>query len=72
MASDNPKHKSRERFCWNCGDSMGVIEDRFHGHNDTCGKRECDREAQNQIASERAEAHEQLDRDFDGPVPGGA
>ena len=48
--------KAKERFCWNCGASMGVIENRY------CT--ECDREARYQAEAERAEAHEQLDRDM--------
>lgn len=31
---------------------------------DTCGATECDREARYQAEAERAEAHEQLDRDM--------
>lgn len=54
----------KERFCWNCGASMGVIENRYYDSRDTCGATECDREARYQAESERAEAHEQLDRDM--------
>ena len=35
--------KSRERHCWNCGASMGVIEDKFYDSRDVCGKSECNR-----------------------------
>lgn len=56
--------KPKERFCWNCGDSMGVIEDKYYDRSDTCGKRECEREARDQARAERDEAHEKLDRDM--------
>lgn len=56
--------KAKERFCWNCGASMGVIENRYYDSGDTCGATECDREARYQAEAERAEAHEQLDRDM--------
>lgn len=56
--------KAKERFCWNCGASMGVIENRYYDSRDTCGATECDREARYQAEAERAEAHEQLDRDM--------
>lgn len=55
--------KSRERFCWYCGDSLGVVEGRHYEHTDTCGKRECERAAGDAARAERDEAHEQLDRD---------
>lgn len=60
--SDKPKPKSRERFCWYCGDSMGMVEDRNYDRMDTCGRSECEREAGNSRAAERDEAHENLDR----------
>jgi len=52
----------KERFCFNCGESLGVLgwSDRY----DTCGKRECDREARYAMQADREEAHEQLDRDL--------
>lgn len=59
-----PKRKSRERHCWFCGESMGVIEDRYYERGDTCGKPECEREARYQAQAARDEAHEQLDRDM--------
>lgn len=59
-----PQRKGRERFCWNCGDSMGFVEDRYHERTDVCGKRECNRAASDAAAQERDEAHEQLDRDL--------
>lgn len=56
--------KAKERFCWNCGASVGVIENRYYDSRDTCGATECNREAQHQAEAERAEAHERLDRDM--------
>lgn len=50
------------RHCFNCGAEIGVYAD--FDRLDTCGKRECDREARNAHAEEREEAHEQLDRDM--------
>ena len=55
--------KAKERFCWVCGASMGVIENKHFDHRDTCGKQECERETRYTDNMERAEAHEQLDRD---------
>jgi hypothetical protein len=52
------------RHCWNCGDEMGVIEDRYYDRMDTCGKRECERAARYARESERAEAHRSVDEDF--------
>jgi len=43
---------------------MGLIEDRYYDRGDTCGKMECAREARYAAETERAEAHEQLDRDM--------
>jgi anaerobic ribonucleoside-triphosphate reductase len=50
------------RRCWNCGADMGFIENRYYDRRDTCGSRECEREARNQDQAERDEAHERLDR----------
>lgn len=52
------------RHCWNCGAEIGYIDDRFYDKGDTCESIECNREARNQDAAERAEAHDQLDRDM--------
>lgn len=54
----------KERHCFNCGASMGFIENKYYDRRDTCGKRECEREARNEAYAEREEAHEQLDRDM--------
>ena len=53
-----------ERFCWNCGESMGLVASKFYDSRDTCGKAECEREARYAAEAERSEAHEQLDRDM--------
>jgi len=49
------------QHCFNCGAELGVYAD--HDPMDDCGKRECVRAAQDCYAQERADAHEQLDRD---------
>lgn len=59
----NDLPKGKERFCWVCGESMGFVENRYYDRRDTCGARECNREARDAEAVERREAHEQLDRD---------
>ena len=52
--------QAKERFCFNCGASMGVYAD--YDRLDDCGSPECQREAQNALRAEREEAHEELDR----------
>ena len=63
----DPKY-AQERFCWNCGASLGFIARMNYDRTDVCGKQECGREQRNMFAAEREEAHEQLDRDmgYDG------
>lgn len=58
------KPKARMRHCFYCGDEMGVIEDKFYESHDTCGKRECDRAAQDHQGMDREEAHRRLDEDM--------
>jgi hypothetical protein len=53
--------KAKMRHCFFCGAQLGIWD--YHDFYDTCGKPECDREARDAQISERAEAHEQLDRD---------
>lgn len=60
----NIRPKSKERFCAYCGDSLGVIENRYYDRGDHCGKRECSRAMREDAEAERAEAHEKLDRDM--------
>jgi hypothetical protein len=51
---------ARERFCYYCGDSMGVYAD--YDRYDTCGQPKCDREVRDAIMEEREEAHRELDQ----------
>lgn len=55
---------AKERFCWNCGASLGVLPRWQWEHGDTCGDAACEREARDAQRAERDEAHEQLDRDM--------
>ena len=57
------KPKSRERHCWYCGASMGIIEDRHYQHGDTCGAARCEREAREAERYDRDDAHAALDAD---------
>jgi hypothetical protein len=57
------KSTAKMRHCWYCGDELGFIEAKYYDRGDTCGKLECNRAASDQDREERAEAHEQLDRD---------
>jgi hypothetical protein len=52
--------EAKERFCFNCGDSMGFYAD--YDSLDDCGKQECARAAREVMQAEREEAHEELDR----------
>lgn len=52
---------AKERFCFNCGASMGVYAD--YDRMDDCGRRECVQAYRDVAAEEREQAHEQLDRD---------
>jgi hypothetical protein len=45
---------------------MGFIENRFYDRIDTCGSRECEREARHAFEEERDAAHEAIDAQFDG------
>jgi hypothetical protein len=53
--------EAKERFCFNCGASMGCYAD--YDPLDDCGSAECTREVREIHQAEREEAHEQLDRD---------
>lgn len=55
---------ARERHCPNCGASLGIVEDRHHDRDDTCGKRECDRAMREAHEEAREERHREVDRDF--------
>lgn len=52
---------AKMRHCWFCGEEIGVCEDRDHDRRDTCGKRECQREANEDERGERDDAHRELD-----------
>lgn len=54
---------ARRHHCFNCGEDLGPW-DRFSEQMDDCGALECVREARNAAAQERADAHDQLDRDM--------
>ena len=50
-------------YCLNCGESLGMFEGKQRQLDyETCGKRECEREARDAFAAEREQAHEELDR----------
>lgn len=53
--------KIKMRHCFNCGKEIGA--DAFYEPLDTCGARECEREAQDARAMERQDAHDRLDQD---------
>ena len=48
----------KERFCWYCGASLGVIARAMYDRSDTCGALECTRAARDAEAVERQEAYE--------------
>ena len=59
--TQNATPKGRIRTCWNCGDDMGFIEDRYYDRTDVCGKIECSRAQRDAIAEERQDAHDAVD-----------
>ncbi len=64
MPEQPKKITAKMRHCWNCGAEMGVIENKYYDCMDVCGNLECNRALGDALAQERAEAHEQLDRDM--------
>lgn len=50
------------QHCWNCGKELGIYV-AYYGDRDTCGDKECSREARIDEQAEREQEHEQLDRD---------
>lgn len=54
--------EAKERFCFNCGESMGAYAD--YDRLDNCGARECQRAANEQVVEDRYEAHQNLDREM--------
>lgn len=56
------KEKDQMQFCFNCGEELG-----YFASNEplqTCGKLPCEREARDQEALLRQDAHEELDRNM--------
>ena len=53
--------KPKIRHCYLCGEELGIYAE--YDQFDTCGKTECERKARDDIAADRFEAHEKLDRD---------
>ena len=51
----------KERFCWACGESIGLIDSRYYDRLDTCGKLSCQREEREAHREEREQAHRDLD-----------
>ena len=60
------KFTAKTRHCWNCGADMGMIEDRHYDRTDTCGAQGCERALRDQLASERQDRHDEIDRDYYG------
>lgn len=54
--------EAKMQHCWFCGKELGVYK-KPYSDRDTCGARECEREARYEELAEREQAHEQLDRD---------
>jgi hypothetical protein len=62
--SEQPKQDAKMRYCWYCGDELGVIENKHYDRMDTCGKTECERARRQADQDEHDELHEKLDRDL--------
>ena len=52
----------KEQFCWYCGTSLGVYDQRLHDR-DTCGAAECERERWHQDLCEDADARAEAEAD---------
>lgn len=50
--------------CEYCGEDLGGSVDKYPDELVTCGARECERWARDEMLAARDEAHEQLDRDM--------
>lgn len=61
MTEAEKTRPGKVRHCWNCGQSMGFVENRYYDRMDTCGKLECDRAARDAYADERQAAHDAVD-----------
>lgn len=66
MENSKQQRPGKMRFCWNCGEPMGFIENRFYDRMDTCGARECERAARDAFEEEREEAHRAVDDYYGG------
>lgn len=64
MTGTEVRRHRRERFCWVCGESLGLLTRAEWQPFDTCGKTACNREAQAREREFAREAHEQLDHDL--------
>ena len=60
--TDKKRKAPPMRHCFNCGAELGAYWD--FDRRDTCGARECNREAADDARAERDDAHERLDRDM--------
>lgn len=49
----------RERFCWNCGTSLGVLSAGYDPLDLVCERVECERAADEQARSDREYEHEE-------------
>jgi hypothetical protein len=65
-ASEHTPHPGKVRHCWNCGANMGFIENRYFDRMDTCGARDCEREARNAFEEDRQAAHDAVDDYYGG------
>ena len=53
--------RAKERFCCQCGASLGIIESRYYERSDTCGSVQCERDSRDNAYAERERAHQELD-----------
>lgn len=56
--NETPKHPGHIRHCWNCGENMGWIENRYYDRTDVCGKIECNRAQRDAFAEERQDYYD--------------
>ncbi len=52
-----PDDEAKERFCCQCGASLGIVKRRHYDSRDTCGSIQCNRDSRD----EREDAHRELD-----------
>ena len=54
----------RERFCWHCGESIGLMSAGYDEHDFVCEREACQRAADKQARPDREYEHEEcLERD---------